>query len=579
MSTPPDEPPHWLYPFAPEPEDDSSSDSTPPPAPPLMHSPYRPDEALPGQAPRERQPPRFPSLFGSDHHHGTDHHGTGHGGSHQQPPAPMPPAPPFQQRPPQGAPPSWGMGDQQYPVPPQFSYNPELQPAFPQPAPGRPRNARRAIIGVSAIALLTAGIVGAVVLQGSSTKPSATGGPTTNILGKDTHTAAGKAVPAAWTAPASGDAATVVGSWLVNKKTVVRGDAGALKAYDAETGKQLWTYPVPGQGTSICQMSQLTVSGIGIVQYGPAGNCNTITAIDNFSGKQVWTQTLGVTPGSAPGTTPMMAMGGDVVAGQTGTSVTVWGAADGKQLWTDDLAKLKPPCKPNQLAAKASFVALIEDCGTGPIAVRKDAHTGADLWRTPLPPDGLGGARITLVEAALPTIVHVESQAIDRYYTFDAQGKLKATIDGTGDFGKLDLNVGPQGLQQPLPHVVSNTFIAPTADKDPTTAMAAFDLSSGKKQWQIPATATGPVIIAAMDSDKLTVFDAGTVGSSPRLTTYAVYSGGTVDSGFNETLASDWGGPAAAAYVTGDRLIVLPAAPMKGADVVAFALSGGGATQ
>lgn len=483
----------------------------------------------------------------------------------------MSPPPPFEQRSSQSASANWGGGNESYPVPPQFSYNPENQPAFPQPAPAPAPDHRRAIIGVSAAALLTVGIVGAVLLQSGWTK-SSTGGSATNILGQDSHTA--KTVPVAWTAPASGDATAVVGSWLVNKKTIVRGDAGALKAYDTETGKRLWTFQAPGQGTSICQMSQVTVQGTGVVQYGAAGNCNTLAAIDTDSGKQVWTQPLGAAPGSPPGTTPMTAMGGDVVVGQNGTSVTVWNAADGKQLWTSDLGKAKPACRADQLAVKGTFVTLIEDCGAGPVAVRKDSHTGADLWRTPVPPDGLSGAQITLVEAALPTIVHVESQSVDNYYTFDAQGKVKVTISGTGDFGKLDLDVGSQGHQHPLPYVQGSTLFAPTADKDATTALVAFDLSSGKKLWQIPAAATGPVIIAGLDADKLTVFDGGTAGSSPRLTAFAT-SGVTAPSGLNGTLGSDWGGPAAAAYVTGDRLIVLPAAPEKGADLLAFALSDG----
>lgn len=572
MSTPPDEPRHRPNPFAPEPEDNSPQDSAPPPAPPLMHSPYRPDEALPGETRKQRQPPRFPSLFG------TDHHGTAHGATHEQPQPPMPSPPPFEQRQPHGAPPSWGGGDQPYPVPPQFSYNPERQPVFEPPPPAAPRAQRKAIIGVSAIALIAAGIAGAVLLHGTSTKLS-NGGSTVNTLGQDSHTAGSKTLPAAWSAPASGDAAKVVGSWMVNKKTIVRGDTGALKAYDAETGKQLWTYPAPGQGASICQMSQLTIQGIGVVQYGAAGNCNTIAAIDTYSGKQVWTQTLAAAPGSAPGTIPMMAMGGDVVAGQTGTSVTAWGAGDGKQFWTSDLAKAKPACKADQLAVKAAYVALIEDCGAGPVTVRKDATTGADLWHTPVPPDGLAGAQITLVEAALPTIVHVESQTIDRYYTFDAQGKAKATIAGTGDFGKLDLNVGPQGQRQPLPYVVGSTLVAPTADKDATTALVAIDLSSGNKLWQIPPAAAGPVTVAALDSDKVTVFAAGPAGASSRLTTFTTNNGAMVATGPAGTLTGDWGGPVLAAYTAGDRLIVLPAAPEKGADILAFALSGGDTTQ
>ena len=574
MSTPPDEPGHWQNPFSPEPQAETPGDSAPPPTPPVMHSPYRPDEELPGQASRQRQPPRFPSLFGPDHHH----HGAGHGGNHEQPQAPNPAQmpPPFEQRSSRNASASWGGGgNESYPVPPQFSYNPDRQPVYEPPAPAPSRDRRRLVVGVTAVALLTAGIAGVVFLQSGSSK-SSKDGSTINILGQDTHTTGSKSVSVAWSAPATDDAGTVVGSWLSNKKTIVRGDTAALKAYDAETGKQLWTFPVPGQGASICQMGQMTIQGIGMVQYGPAGSCNTLAAIDTNNGKTVWTQTLGAIPGSAPGTVPMMAVGGDVVVGQHGNSVTVWSATDGRQLWTSDLARANPPCRPEQLAVKSTYVALIQDCGAGPVAVRKDSHTGSDLWRTPLPSDGLAGAQITLVEAALPTIVHVQSSTVDRYYTFDSQGKMKATIEGTGAFGKLDVNVGPQSLQHPLPHVQDNTFIAPTADKDATTAMVAFDLSTGREQWQIPATATGPIAVVTTDSDKVTVLDGGTTGSAPRLAAYAMKDGKAVSSGVDGTLGTDWGGPVAAAYTIGDRLIVVPAAPEKGVDLLAFPLFDGG---
>ncbi|MEY9890013.1 hypothetical protein ABIA31_003671 [Catenulispora sp. MAP5-51] len=70
----------------------------------------------------------------------------------------------------------------------------------------------------------------------------------------------------------------------------------------------------------------------------------------------------------------------------------------------------------------------------------------------------------------------------------------------------------------------------------------------------------------------LTVFDGGSAGTPARLLAFATKGGAPTASGIAGTLGTDWSGPAAAAYVAGDRLIVLPAAPEKGADVLAFAL-------
>ncbi|WP_194891273.1 outer membrane protein assembly factor BamB family protein [Catenulispora pinisilvae] len=407
-------------------------------------------------------------------------------------------------------------------------------------------------------------------------------GPTSSgsakVQATSTTAQAPKNMPAAWSAPAGGDSAAVVGSWLVNGKTIVRGDAGALKAYDTETGKALWTFQPPGQGATICAMSQLAAPNFGMVQYGPNGACTTVAAINTDTGKPLWNTTLTLPPGSAPGTLPAVSLDSEVTVWQVGTTVTAWASAGGKQLWTTDLAKAKPACRLGQFGSQDGSLALIEDCGTGPIVAMKDAHTGRDLWHTPLPPDGLQGAQITLVHTS-PVMVHVTSQGaqpVDRYYSFDPSGKLLPPIDGNGDYGDLDLNVGSQGQQHPLADLQDNVFIAPTADKDANASLVAFDLTSGHQLWQAPATASGPVTVVALNQKWVTVFDGVAGGSGARLLAYQTSGGGPTTTGISkETLGPDWSGPVAAGYIAGDRVIVVPAAPEKGADVLAFTWGGG----
>ncbi|WP_083795724.1 outer membrane protein assembly factor BamB family protein [Catenulispora acidiphila] len=578
MSTPPRDEDNRPSPFAPPPQDAPPYETSPRPAPPPMHSPYRPDEEMPGQEQQRRQGSRFPGL-----HHGGDH-GQARAQPQQQPRPPQqqrpqtPQTPPFEQRSSQGVPSGWGGsagGYEQYviPPPPQFSYRPETQPAPPMPLAPPKKSRRTAIIGASAAAVLVAGavVVGVITLGGNSKQSSTSGGPTVP-MSQDTRTV-DKGVAAVWTAPAGGDSATVVGSWMVDDKAIVRGDATALKAYDAESGKSLWAAPAPGgPGASICAMSQVAAGKIGLVQSGPSGNCTTITAIDTDTGRQVWSTQLSAAPGAGAGTQPLMSFGGEVVAGQVGTSVTAWNAADGKQLWTEDLAKAKPACLLYQLGAKSSEVAVVENCGAGMAVAAKDPHSGRTLWTTPLPREGLDGAQITLVQPADPTIVHVASQGGERYYSFDANGKLLSAVPGTGDFGAIDLNTGPQGQQHPVAHVQDRTLVAPTADKDTHTSLVAVDLTSDSGLWRAPATPAGPVTIAALTADKVTVFESGTADTPAHLVAFATKDGTATSSGLTDPLSKDWSGPTAAAYVAGNRLIVLPAAPEKGADVVAFAL-------
>lgn len=560
-------------PFAAADQGASSGDSVPPPAPPVMRSPYRPDEQLAAEAAQHRQQLRFPSL----------HHGSGHDAGQKQ----LPPPPPVQQQA-QGfssGSAGGGTGEGEFrPLPPQFSFRPETQPAPPPPPAAGSKGGRGVPVGVwagAAVLVAVAVVAGVLVIGGKGSKGTITSGPTpsagTSSHASTTTTDASKNLPAAWQAPATGDAATVVGSWLVDGKTVVRGDSGALKAYDAETGRALWAFTPPGPGASICAMSQSAAPKTGMVEYGPNGNCTTLAAVNTDDGKPLWTTPLAVPPGSPAGSVPAMSFGGDMVVGQVGTSLTAWNAADGKPLWTIDSAKLKPVCQLGQFVADGASLALIEDCGAGPVVTMKDSHTGKDLWQTPLPPDGLKGGQITLVQAVNPTVVHVASkgaQPVDRYYTFDPQGKLQAPIQGSGDYGQLDLTVGPQGQSRQQAHIQDTKFVAPTVEGDATTSLVAFDLVSGGKLWQAPATASGPLTVLATDQNAVTLFERGTPGSPARLMTFEP-SGDKQPTFFSRKrkLDTDWTGVAAAVYLSGDRLIVLPTAPVKGSDVLAFTVT------
>ncbi|NUR63804.1 MAG: PQQ-binding-like beta-propeller repeat protein [Catenulispora sp.] len=522
----------------------------------------------------QRQPLRFP--------HPQEEHSWGQGGTPPPFVAPantgtggtgmtIPPTAPTGQE--------WGRRNETFFLPPQFSYNPDQQQPVAPPAPPK-RSRKRLIIALSSAVTVVAAAVagGIIVMSGSdSPKPATTGGQ----LASDSHTSAPPktgATPVWSVKPSNPDPAakTVIGSWLVNDHAVVRADATGLQAYDTETGRGLWLYTVPDAGSAICDASASPQGKIGVIRYGVKDNCTTVAAIDAENGHVLWTAPI---PGGTGN--PTITVGDDMVAGSAGNVVTVWNIGDGKKLWDDDLGKANPPCRLIQSAVQATSAALLADCGKGPTVLMKDAHTGADHWQTPLPPDGAPNAHHAFLQAAAPTIVHIDATpdgapAIDHYYFVDDKGQLQATIEGTGPFGKLEPRVGPKAHQ--LSHLTGNTWIEPTAAKDPATGNApaaglvAFDVTTGKQLWQAPPLAGAPAAVVALNDDRTLVLDGGTAdGPGARLLDFTTANGAAADPPIKDPLGPDWAG-AAAGYLVGDRFVLVPATPRKGAAVVAFAL-------
>lgn len=475
----------------------------------------------------------------------------------------------------------WGDGNETYFLPPQFSYNPDQQQVVVPPPPVK-KSRKGLILGASGAAVVIAAAavtVGVLVLGKSSDKPGTTAGPTPGQLASDSRTAQrANAVPV-WTVNAAQDqnATTTLSSWLVDNRTVVRGDATGLQGYDVQTGKALWTFKVPDPGGVVCGMGRVAAGKIGTIQYGPNKDaCNVAVGIDTGTGGAAWRQPI-------PGTgTATMASDGDVVTGVAGTMLTVWNAADGKKLWDVDLAKANPPARLLQANVNAGHVGLLVDNGKGPTLLMKDSHTGADQWQAVLPPDGLAGAHVTLVSAAAPTLVHVESPAnaptpFDRYYTYDDKGTALPPFDGVGPWGALELREGPAAHQHQIAHVVGTTLIAPTT-KDPVTgkqppnSLVAIDLTTGKPQWQAPLSSGWPLAVAALDQNRVVAFTIGDKTNGAKLLAFAVNGGKPVATGVTAPLGADWSTTRASAYVAGNRLVLVPNGVEKGLAVVAFEL-------
>ncbi|GAA2040928.1 hypothetical protein GCM10009839_49010 [Catenulispora yoronensis] len=477
----------------------------------------------------------------------------------------------------------WGARNETFFLPPQFSYNPDQKLPDPPTLVEPKRSRKRLIMAITGAVVLLAGAAGGVwVVTSHSKSDNRSGTDTTGgTLIPDEHTAspAAAGLKPAWQAKADGlgpDAKTVVGTWLADGHTIVRGDATGLQAYDAETGNALWTYSVPDQGSKICDMSRQANQKIGVVRYGPSGGCTTIAAIDTGTGKALWTTQI---PGGTKN--PALSATDGAVAATAGTMLTVWNAADGKKLWDLDLSVSTPVCRMIQAEVQDTIAALLADCGKGPEVLMKAVTTGADLWQAPIPPDNVPVAQYTLVRATAPTIVHVEATPdgaapVDHYYTINDRGLIQSTIEGIGPFGTLDPRVGPAHQTHQAAYVAGTTLILPTAAKNaagaaPAAGLVAFDYVSGKQLWQTDPMDGAPVAIVSMDETQTVVYDSGNSKTGPgaHLVALKTVGGATAAAPLKDAIGHDVSGPVTA-YLAGDRLVVVPATPQKGAAILAY---------
>lgn len=552
------------------------------PAPPPMSSPYgaplSSNESNSGDS-SQRQPLRFPrpegdQVWGQNPPPYAAPSGGGTGGTGTT----IPPTAPTGQE--------WGSRNETFFLPPQFSYNPDQKQPEVAPAPAPKRSRRTMVIAASGAAVVLAGaIAGGVILLShkGSDNPVAKPTPSANNdkVASDTKTAKPKtSTTPAWSVRVSNPdpvAKTVVGSWVVNDHAVVRADATGLQAYDTETGRGLWIYTTPDPNSPICDVSSSVQGKIAVVRTGPKDNCTTATAIDAESGHVLWTAPI---PGGT--TTPSAVIGDDTVVASAGNMITVWNAGDGKKLWDLDLGKANPPCRVIQTGVQAASVAVLADCGKGMTVLMKDAHNGADRWQTLLPPDSAPNSHHALLQAAGLTMVHVQATPsgappVDAYYPLNDQGQLQPVIFGLGDFGQLEPRVGPKAHE--LAHLAGNILIEPVAVKNPAVGdpppagLVAFDVTSGKVLWKSPALTGAPATIVAANNDRVLVLDPGKANTAPgaQLLQFSTADGTPGASPIKDPLGPDWAG-ASAAYLVGDRLVLVPALPRKDAAVMAFAL-------
>lgn len=297
----------------------------------------------------------------------------------------------------------------------------------------------------------------------------------------------------AWKAPSdSSSELSTVGAW-VNGGFLVRIRVDEVASYDAATGQQRWTLPIPGTDVA-CSVSNDTGTGgtgtIGLVMYGQdSTSCDHVMAVDLTTGHRVWATPL---PSSYGGDQALGVLGlaGGTAVVLTDEEIIGLDARSGAKRWT----KASSGCGYEDLVASGGTAVALASCGSASdYVVSLHPATGKVAWRYKItePSDNYDFQ----ILSASPVVIS-DSQTGPRAANADVRvfgpgGAVTArfAVSGIPDRaagGPLildtDLNDGFG-----FPEVIADGALVGVAqDERGHSALVAFGLPSGRRQWVVP---------------------------------------------------------------------------------------------
>lgn len=429
--------------------------------------------------------------------------GSGPYGQQPAPPPqpPMPPQPQQGQLPPQGygypqqppaAPPAQqGYGYPQQPAPPQYPMPQQPgygqpgygQPGHPQQYPGAPVPSAQPRKKKTGLMVLL--VVALVVLSGA-------GGAAWYVL-------VGSATQPLWSVPSKAEWSLgeqeVDGTWFTDK-SVVQTLAGGVKAYDLDTGKQLWATPLPGAGNQACVAPSVSDGGVGIVAYGASGmggahgQCDHVAAYDLNSGKELWHRAFKVKDEFKTGKELAVARADETVVITTDKEQVALKVADGTKAW--DVKKVVPSgCGSGTYTGGKNLIrttwCLEGDEFTGKRSTEAslvDPATGKAKWAKRF---GENEAEIALSTSPLVLSGEKGVFALD-----EKSGERRSKLPGMTD--KYHVFPGEDGSPMRQVAGFGNILLMGAGEKDSaegtSNTLVAYDLDTGKELWKAPAGKT-----------------------------------------------------------------------------------------
>ncbi|BAJ31497.1 MULTISPECIES: PQQ-binding-like beta-propeller repeat protein [Kitasatospora] len=391
-------------------------------------------------------------------------------------------------------------------------------------APSRRGLAIRVGAGVAALAVLvTAGVLAVSGEDEAAPAGQAAQGGGQNISVAHTKSWTVAADPAT---AAQGTDDTLAGSWLL-ADAVVRADGTGVHAYGLADGKPVWTLKAPADGAVPCGLSPaVNASGLGAVVYRPAADpkspCSTLAAVDTKSGQAVWTKTLSDAKDSYAA---HVAVTDDKVIAVGEDKAAAWAAADGAEVW--------------QYTGQGKFCTLSGSAGAATVLLHSacadstphDQAVALNLadgkvkyWR------GLNNqpTTVTVLSAEPAAVLTTGAKPEDeRVFAWGAEGdpavEIPLAVEGGG---RLDVDHGSFAAV-PGTYFQGGTMFAPVVPDGGgnPSAIAAYDLGTGKSLWRTPIAEKGKARPVGVDAGGLVVAVDERTGQPAHLSRFALTGG------------------------------------------------------
>ncbi|MFD3465502.1 PQQ-binding-like beta-propeller repeat protein [Streptomyces sp. NPDC058682] len=282
------------------------------------------------------------------------------------------------------------------------------------------------------------------------------------------------------------------GQWVIGD-TVVKTLWKDLTGYSVTDGKEKWTLPFPAQ---ICSVApQTTAEGRTVVMYrdgeGENTSCTQLRVVDLKTGKEVWSKEVPKEGFFDIFTSPALSMIGDTVTVSRGGNASAFKISNGDKLFASPVGD---GCNPDSYEAGNGKMIALATCSDEDSTAEVhgiDPVTGAKGWAYRLP----AKFKVTSIYSVNPTVIDIGNEQTKQrsIVVLGPDGKQTATLAGEGSFA---VGCGDTGLFRSLatcPSAVvdGNTLYLPTAaGTGKANEIVAFDLTTGKDKWRVPAGGT-----------------------------------------------------------------------------------------
>ncbi|KQV95483.1 hypothetical protein ASD08_13670 [Streptomyces sp. Root369] len=286
------------------------------------------------------------------------------------------------------------------------------------------------------------------------------------------------------------------GTWFTGR-AVVQTLPNGVKAYDLDSGKQLWATALPGDSSEACVAPENSSGDIGIVAYGEGKACDHLVAYDLGTGKQLWDKDL--KPGGTTSKDEVsVARAGDVVVVNAAKVTLALKAADGTTAW-DPKKFATQDCGAGEFTGGKALIRVRgcqisdfddPDWGQNWDEVSLiDPATGQARWtyHHKVPKDSFGEIEGRDVVSTSPVVLIRHGDDGEVLFSLDDEtGKVRSQFSPATP-SEYVMTRDSLGGPWSEAGAFGDTFVIDVTGEKSKELLAAYDLDSGKQLWKTDA--------------------------------------------------------------------------------------------